>query len=74
MSGHKSYYFMGELAEMEQALVWFTVKKLLASNFKLVSVPDILPSQIIESCGMTVKGDRTQVHGTDYVPVGDCLF
>lgn len=66
MSGHKSYYFMGELAEMEQALVWFTLKKLLASNFQLVSVPDILPCQIIESCGLTVKEDRTQVYGTDY--------
>lgn len=66
MSGHKSYYFMGELAEMEQALVWFTVKKLLASNFQLISVPDILPCQIIESCGLTVKEDRTQVCGSAY--------
>jgi seryl-tRNA synthetase len=65
MSGHKSYYFMGELAEMEQALMWFTINKLLASNFHLVSVPDILPCQIIESCGQTIKGDRTQVYQID---------
>lgn len=66
LSGHKSYYFMGELAEMEHALVWFTVKRLLAKKFKLISVPDILPAQIIESCGMATRGDRTQVYGTDY--------
>jgi seryl-tRNA synthetase len=57
---------MGELAEMEHALVSFTVKKLLARKFKLISVPDILPSQIIEFCGMTTRGDRTQVYVTVY--------
>lgn len=65
LSGHKSYYLMGELAEMEHALVWFTVKKLLARKFKLISVPDILPAQIIERCGMTTKGERNQVFTLD---------
>lgn len=65
LSGHKSYYFMGDLAEMEQALVWFTMKKLLERKFRFISVPDILPAHIIESCGMNTKGDRTQVYRTD---------
>jgi hypothetical protein len=47
------------------------VKRLLAKKFKLISVPDILPARIIESCGMTTRGDRTQVNGTDYAPVKD---
>jgi seryl-tRNA synthetase len=68
VSGHRSYYLMGELAEMEHALVLFTVKNLLARKFKLISVPDILPAHIIESCGMTTGGDRTQVCGTHYAP------
>ncbi|GFG35365.1 hypothetical protein Cfor_10109 [Coptotermes formosanus] len=65
LSGHKSYYLMGDLAEMEQALVWFTIKKLLERKFQLISVPDILPAHIIENCGMTTKGDRTQVYMLD---------
>ena len=61
LSGHKSYYFMGQLAELEHALVQFTVQKLLARHFQLVSVPDILSAKVIEGCGMRVHGDRTQV-------------
>lgn len=59
--GHKSYYFLGELAELEEALIKYTVTKLLKENFKLVSVPDILPRNVLESCGMAVNGDHTQV-------------
>lgn len=59
--GHKSYYFLGELAELEEALIKYTVTKLLKENFELVSVPDILPRNVLESCGMAVNGDRTQV-------------
>ncbi|XP_069669421.1 serine--tRNA ligase, mitochondrial [Periplaneta americana] len=65
LSGHKSYYFMGELAELEHALILYTVEKLLARNFQLISVPDILQNHVIESCGMNIKGDRTQVYMLD---------
>lgn len=59
--GHKSYYFLGELAELEEALIKYTLNKLLQEKFQLVSVPDILPRHVLESCGMTVNSDRTQV-------------
>lgn len=59
--GHKSYYFLGEMAELEEALIKYSVTNLLKNNFKLVSVPDILPRNVLESCGMTVNSDRTQV-------------
>ena len=61
LAGHKSYYFMGQLAELEHALVQFTVNNLLARKFQLVSVPDILPAKVIENCGFKVYGERTQV-------------
>ncbi|XP_050548976.1 serine--tRNA ligase, mitochondrial [Daktulosphaira vitifoliae] len=31
-------------------------------RFKLISVPDILPDELIEKCGMHTKGERTQVY------------
>lgn len=65
--GHKSYYFLGELAELEEALIKYSVSALLNKGFELVSVPDILPSSILESCGMTVNRDRTQVCGSEYM-------
>lgn len=59
--GSKGYYIMGEMAELEQALVNYFVSKLLRNGFELISVPDILPKDIIESCGMNTNGERDQV-------------
>lgn len=61
LSGEKSYYLTGPLAELEQALVQWTVDMLVARGFSLLSVPDILHPDIIEGCGMRVEGERTQV-------------
>lgn len=58
---HRSYFLMGQLADMESALICYTLKNLLSRNFHLLSVPDILPKTIIESCGMHTEGERTQV-------------
>lgn len=59
--GTKSYYFMGEMAELEQALVNYFLSSLLKNGFELISVPDILPTDVIESCGMNTRGERSQV-------------
>ncbi|GLV40315.1 Seryl-tRNA synthetase mitochondrial [Carabus blaptoides fortunei] len=68
VAGNRSYYFLGALAELEQALIKYTVNKLLQLGYQLLSVPDILPSNIIESCGMNTKGERTQVYTLDHEP------
>nr|CAD7398736.1 unnamed protein product [Timema cristinae] len=65
LTGHRSYYFLGELSQMERALVNFSIQTLLQRNFHLVSVPDILPGKVVESCGMSTDGDRTQVYKLD---------
>lgn len=59
--GNKSYYYVAELAELEEALIKYTVLALLSRKFQLVSVPDILSSNVLKSCGMTINSDRTQV-------------
>ncbi|XP_067001022.2 serine--tRNA ligase, mitochondrial [Anabrus simplex] len=64
-TGQRSYYLLGELSELEQALIHFSLNSLLKKGFQLVSVPDILPREIIESCGMDTKGPRTQVYELD---------
>lgn len=59
--GSRSYYLLGEMAELEQALVNYFLEKLVQKNFQLMTVPDILPRDIIERCGMSTKGERNQV-------------
>ena len=62
LTGERTYYLTGFLAELEQALVQWTVSRLVKAGFSLVSVPDLLHPQIISACGMKVGGGRTQVY------------
>uniref|UniRef100_A0AAG5DJL0 serine--tRNA ligase n=2 Tax=Anopheles atroparvus TaxID=41427 RepID=A0AAG5DJL0_ANOAO len=61
-TGHRSYYLTHELAELEHALINYTVDVLQKRQFQLITVPDLLPGRIIESCGMSVHGVRNQVY------------
>ena len=61
LTGPRSYYFIKELAVLEQALIEYTVETLLNRGFTLYSVPDLLHPQLIESCGFDTQSDRTQV-------------
>ncbi|KAF5289822.1 hypothetical protein FQA39_LY14977 [Lamprigera yunnana] len=65
VSGNRSYFLLGDMALLEQALVKYTVRNLLKNNFELVSVPDILHRNTIEACGLNTRGDRTQVYTLD---------
>ncbi|GAB0086121.1 Seryl-tRNA synthetase [Sergentomyia squamirostris] len=70
-SGHKSYYLLGDLAELEQALLQYSVDRLSRHNFELITVPDIVPAQVIEGCGFSTTGDRNQVYKLTESPL--CL-
>ncbi|XP_045447924.1 serine--tRNA ligase, mitochondrial [Melitaea cinxia] len=72
--GNKSYYYLGELAELEEALIKYTVFSLSKRKFQLVSVPDILSSNVLQSCGMTINSDRTQIYSLDPVHHGPDLY
>ena len=61
----KSYYLLGPLAELEQALIHFTVDNLVKMGFKMVSVPDLLHPEIIEACGLKTTGKITNVFKLD---------
>lgn len=61
-SGERTYYLTGVLAELEHALINWSVDVLHQKGFNLISVPDILHPDIIERCGMNVNGERTQVY------------
>ena len=54
LCGERSYFLTGVLAELEQALIQWTVEQLLIKGFNLLSVPDILPPAVIKACGMQV--------------------
>lgn len=49
------------LSFKEEALIRYTVDKLNVNGFELISVPEILPPEVIEGCGMKTSGERNQV-------------
>lgn len=65
-STQRAYILKNELADLETALVRYTLDYLNSNNFTLVSVPDILHHSIIESCGFPTKGFRNQVYKLDH--------
>lgn len=50
----------------EHALVKYTIDRLTAAKFELISVPDILPATVIEGCGFSTHGERNQVYKLDH--------
>lgn len=65
ITGQRSYILLGDLAELEEALIRYTIRKLLKHGFKLLSVPDIIPTEIIERCGLIVDDNRTLVYNLE---------
>ena len=48
-TGASTYYLCGDLAQLEQALVQYTLKHLVSSGFSVVTVPDIIHPYVIVS-------------------------
>lgn len=65
IAGQRSYILLGDLAELEEALIQYTVRKLIKHGFKLISVPDIIQTKVIERCGLKTDDSRTLVYNLD---------
>lgn len=46
----------------EQALIKYTITEILNHGFNLMTVPDILPAEVINACGMQTDGERNQIY------------
>lgn len=73
LTGSRSYYLKGALADLSQALIRYTVSYLLTKGFTLMSVPDLLYAHIIEGCGMSTSGEHSQVYHIINPKEGVCL-
>lgn len=50
ITGHRSYYLRGAGAQLERALVKYTLERLVKRhNFQLISVPDIIKANVFVS-------------------------
>lgn len=65
IAGQRAYMLLGDMATLEEALIHYTIRKLMKHGFKLLSVPDIIPTKIIERCGLVTDSSRTLVYNLD---------
>lgn len=65
IAGQRSYILLGDLAELEEALIQYTVRELIKHGFKLISVPDIIQTKVIERCGLITNDSRTLVYNLE---------
>ncbi|GFN73698.1 serine--tRNA ligase, mitochondrial-like [Plakobranchus ocellatus] len=61
-TGSKTYFLEDGLARLEQALVAYTVERLMLKGFELVSVPDLLQCEVVDGCGFKTSTNRSQVY------------
>lgn len=62
VAGAKFYYLKGRLAELEQALIAYTLNIIKRHGFELMSTPYLASTDIIERLGFNPRGESTQVY------------
>ena len=70
VAGAKFYYLKNELAELENALYQFGLKKVLEHGFHFMTVPDMVSSRVLEGCGFC---PRTSDQSDEYYIEGEDL-
>ncbi|KAL8219852.1 UNVERIFIED_CONTAM: seryl-tRNA synthetase [Gekko kuhli] len=65
ISGYRSYYLRGAGALLQQALVQFTLSKLVKKGFIPMVVPDLLKGAVFEGCGILPDASFSQVYSID---------
>uniref|UniRef100_H3BGA5 serine--tRNA ligase n=1 Tax=Latimeria chalumnae TaxID=7897 RepID=H3BGA5_LATCH len=65
VSGHRSYYLRGPGAQLQHALVQFTMNKLVKKGFVPMVVPDMFKAAVFEGCGMRPNARLSQVYKLD---------
>ncbi|KAJ8309505.1 hypothetical protein KUTeg_014379 [Tegillarca granosa] len=74
VSGDRTLHFYGGLAKLEQALIKYTLSKIIPKGFTLLTVPDMLHPAVIEKCGFPTTGVRNQVFKLNSSNHGDICF
>lgn len=73
-SGNRTLHFYGGLARLEQAMIQYTLSKIIPKGFTLLTVPDMINPAIIERCGFPTTGFRNQVFKLNSNHHGDVCF
>lgn len=58
VAGSKFYYLKNELALLENALLQFGLKKVLAKGFNFITVPDLVSSKVLEGTGFNPRASE----------------
>ena len=59
--GPRAYAFYDSLALLESSLIQLALDRAQEAGFRLIVVPDLLTSSVIQRCGFPTSGERSQV-------------
>lgn len=63
IGGTRSYLLMDDLADLKNALIDFTLDRLIKKyKFNYVTVPNLVYNETVNACGFNVVGDRNLVY------------
>uniref|UniRef100_H2YSF5 serine--tRNA ligase n=1 Tax=Ciona savignyi TaxID=51511 RepID=H2YSF5_CIOSA len=73
-AGHRNYFLTDDAAELEQALIQFTLDKLRSKNFRFISTPNILKDAVLEGAGVVPAKKDDILYSVDNAAAdGFCL-
>lgn len=65
VAGAKFYFLKGKLAILEQALIQFTLRYLVAEGFLPMSTPDMAKDAVLVGTGFNPRGPETQIYSIE---------
>jgi len=68
VAGAKQYFMKGKLMLLEQALIQWTLKELVAEGFMPMATPDLAKDEVLVGTGFNPRGPEAQIYsieGTD---------
>ena len=65
VAGQKFYYLKNEAVLLENALIQYSLSKLIAKGFTPFTTPDLAKASILEGIGFNPRGEETQVYSIE---------
>ncbi len=73
VAGAKFYFLKGKLAVLEQALITWAAKEMMAEGYLPMTTPDVARDEVLVGTGFNPRGPETQIYsieGTDLSLIG----
>jgi seryl-tRNA synthetase len=65
VAGAKFYFLKGKMALLEQAIIQWAIKELVAEGYQLMITPDLARNEVLMGTGFNPRGDEQQIYSVE---------